>query len=231
MLHIVLLQFAIESRLADPQHACGSKFVAARFAQRAQNRASFQLFERQQFLFLLRAFARRIVQARRQISHVNDRAGAQRHGALDGVLQFADVSRPVVGHQPAHGVFRDSPRRSLRVRELVKKRGHQEWDVALASFSRKYKSCRKLPLRMAASRSRLVAAMIRTSMRRRSVEPTGFTSRSCRTRNSLACRSTGKSPISSRNNSPPFAASTRPCFACTTPLNAPFTQPNNSDSI
>ncbi len=71
------------------------------------------------------------------------------------------------------------------------------------TFSRKYKSWRNPPVRMADSRSRLVAAMMRTSMRRRSLDPTGLISRSCRARSSLACKSMGRSPISSRNSVPP----------------------------
>src|SRR6266566_5289802 len=51
--------------------------------------------------------------------------------------------------------------------------------LTCTTFSRKYKSCRKVAERMAASRSRWVAAMMRTLIGRRSVEPTGLTSRSC----------------------------------------------------
>ena len=39
------------------------------------------------------------------------------------------------------------------------------------------------------------------------------------------------SPISSRNNVPPFACSNRPSRTVLAPVNAPFSWPNNSDSI
>ena len=71
------------------------------------------------------------------------------------------------------------------------------------TFSRKYRSWRNPPVRMADSRSRLVAAITRTWMRTRSLEPTGLISRSCKARSSLACKSMGRSPISSRNTRAP----------------------------
>src|SRR6267154_1850194 len=99
-------------------------------------------------------------------------------------------------------------------------RSRSAGSLTCTTFRRKYRSCRNAPALMAESRSRLVAAMMRTSMRRRSVEPTGFTSRSCNARRSLACRSTGMSPISSRKSVPPLAASSRPCLPCRAPVNA-----------
>ena len=57
---------------------------------------------------------------------------------------------------------------------------------------------------------RLVAAMMRTSILRGRVEPSGVSSRSCRKRSSLICASCVISPISSRNSVPPSASSIRP---------------------
>ena len=51
-----------------------------------------------------------------------------------------------------------------------------------------------------------MAAITRTSRETLSLLPTGRTSRSCSTRKSLACISSGNSPISSRKIVPPFAA-------------------------
>ena len=60
---------------------------------------------------------------------------------------------------------------------------------------------------------RFVAAMMRTSMRRGRVAPSGVSSRSCRKRSSLICASPVISPISSRNSVPPSASSMRPGLA------------------
>ena len=48
---------------------------------------------------------------------------------------------------------------------------------------------------------------------------------------SLACISTGSSPISSRQRVEPWATSNRPTCRVSAPVNAPFSRPNNSLSI
>jgi hypothetical protein len=81
---------------------------------------------------------------------------------------------------------------------------------------------------MAAGRSRLVAAMIRTSQATVLVPPTRTNSRSCNTRSSLTCVAAEISPISSRNSVPPSASSNRPILRATAPVNAPFSCPKSS---
>ena len=62
-------------------------------------------------------------------------------------------------------------------------------------------------------RSRLVAAMTRTSTARLRRRRRGATSRSSSTRSSLGCSASGSSPISSRNRVPPSASSNAPARA------------------
>ena len=66
------------------------------------------------------------------------------------------------------------------------------------------------PSRTAASRSRLVAAITRTSTRLVRDDPTRSNSPSCSTRSSRLWRSSGRSPTSSRKSVPPSAISNRP---------------------
>ncbi len=63
------------------------------------------------------------------------------------------------------------------------------------------------------------------------VPPTRSSSFSWSTRSSLACRSTGSSPISSRKRVPPCASSNRPARRCRAPVNAPFSCPKSSLSM
>jgi len=81
----------------------------------------------------------------------------------------------------------------------------------------------ELASRTSAFRSRLVAAMKRTSTARTWFDPTGEYSRSCSTRSSFACKPASRSPISSRNSVPPCACSTRPTRFWVAPVNAPLT--------
>ena len=96
---------------------------------------------------------------------------------------------------------------------------------------RKYRSSRNSPLRIAAGRSLLVAAITRASTLIRCVLPTGSTTCSCSARSTLACVFRLMSPISSRKIVPPSAASNLPRRSDTAPVNAPRTWPNSSDSI
>ena len=63
------------------------------------------------------------------------------------------------------------------------------------------------------------------------VPPTGSMTRSCKTRSSLTCNSSGKSPISSRKIEPLCASSKRPTRSVTAPVNAPLRWPKSSLSI
>ena len=80
------------------------------------------------------------------------------------------------------------------------------------------------------SRSRLVAARMRTSTPMGSAPPTRSKVRSWRTRRSLTWVSGGISPISSRKRVPPSASSKRPWRRSTAPVKAPRSWPKSSDS-
>src|SRR5713226_63306 len=129
---LVLFELAVESGLADAEQARCGQLVAAGFPQGTEYGAAFELFERHELVTLRHAFDRSVLQVRGQVAHVQDRPGAQRHSALDCVFKLSDVARPVIAHQPTHGVFRDGAHRALRVRKLFQKETYQQWDVALA---------------------------------------------------------------------------------------------------
>jgi hypothetical protein len=74
---------------------------------------------------------------------------------------------------------------------------------------------------MRSIRSQFVVATTRTSMPTVSELARRWSSRSCKTRNNLPCKSSGRSPISSRNMAPPFACSNLPMRLCKAPVNAP----------
>ena len=78
--------------------------------------------------------------------------------------------------------------------------------------SRKKKSSRMVPLSMQDLRSRLVAATMRMSELRSSVEPMGTNTLSSRKRRSLTCMFRGSSATSSRNSVPRLALSSNPCL-------------------
>jgi len=86
----------------------------------------------------------------------------------------------------------------------------------------------KRPARTACSRSRLLAAMMRTSVFKGGRPPTRSNSPDCNTRSIFAWVSSGSSPTSSRNSVPPSACSNRPARRAIAPVNAPFSCPNNS---
>ena len=73
-----------------------------------------------------------------------------------------------------------------------------------------------------------MAARMRTSTLIVRLPPTRSSSRSCSTRSSLACVSSGMSPISSSSSVPPSAISNLPSRALTAPVKAPRSWPNSS---
>ncbi len=85
-----------------------------------------------------------------------------------------------------------------------------------------------MPSRTRSSRSRWVAAMMRTSTISALRPPTGVTSPDCSTRSSFACRSSGMSPISSRKSVPPLASRKRPAREFVAPVKAPRSWPKSS---
>ena len=72
--------------------------------------------------------------------------------------------------------------------------------------------------------------MTRTSTRLGSRPPTRRISPSSSTRRSLACRSSGRSPISSSSSVPSWASSNRPGRSAVAPVKAPRMWPNSSHS-
>ena len=151
--------------------------------------------------------------------------GLHDHRALDQVAQLADVTGPGVLPQgveagpgdrvePLAQRRRRSPRRGPSpgrdVFAAFAQRGHAR--SGRRSGGRRDRS-RNVPSRTASSRSRLVAAMMRTSTDTGRGLPSRSKVRSCRTRSSLIWTSSGRSPISSRNSVEPSAISNRPiCF-------------------
>ena len=85
-----------------------------------------------------------------------------------------------------------------------------------------------VPSSIIARRSRLVAAIQRTSTSSVRLPPTRSNRRSWSTRSSLAWSSGLSSPTSSRKNVPPSASSSRPRLRSVAPVNAPFSWPNSS---
>ena len=93
---------------------------------------------------------------------------------------------------------------------------------------RKKRSSRKFPEAISFSRSRFVAAMIRRSTLVGRVSPILMNSPHSSTRSSLACSSTGISPISSRKSVPLSASSNNPFLSLVAPVKLPARWPNNS---
>src|ERR1700674_1975138 len=83
---MVLLQLPVERSLADPQNAASRELVARHFAQRPQNGAALEFLKGQEFVPLREALRLRVLQIARQIRHLNERTGAERHGALNRIF-------------------------------------------------------------------------------------------------------------------------------------------------
>lgn len=111
----------------------------------------------------------------------------------------------------------------------------RHWIVRLSrsmtfTYEPTYKSSRKRPSAIAFPISSLVAATIRTSATRSTLEPTGINVPSCNTRSNEDCISYGNVPISSRKSVPPLAASKQPPLSASAPVNAPFACPKNVEA-
>ena len=102
--------------------------------------------------------------------------------------------------------------------------------VRRKTLRRWYKSLRKSPSRDIFSKSRLLAATIWTSTAISRSPPSLRILRSSMALSTLACKSSGISPISSKNNVPLSACSISPRWRPVAPVNAPASWPNNSDS-
>src|SRR5262245_45923223 len=99
------------------------------------------------------------------------------------------------------------------------------------TLRRKYRSSRKVPFSISASRSLFVAAMARTSTLMVRADPRRSTSPSCSTRSTLACVLADISPTSSRKIVPRSACSNLPICFSVAPVSEPFSCPKSSDSI
>ena len=82
-----------------------------------------------------------------------------------------------------------------------------------------------------AAKSRCVAATIRTSTLIGRCPPTRSSQPSCRIRSRRTWASSGNSPSSSSSSVPPSARSNQPLRVSMAPVNAPFSWPNNCESI
>ena len=96
---------------------------------------------------------------------------------------------------------------------------------------RKYKSSRNSRCSIASFKSLLVAAITRMFRSINASPPKRLSFFSCKTRNNLACKLMGISPISSKKIVPPSACSNNPLCSFKAPVKAPFSWPNNMSSI
>ncbi len=96
------------------------------------------------------------------------------------------------------------------------------------TFSRQYRSSRKVPEATAAERSRFVAVIVRKSTVTGALPPRRVTSFSSSTRSSSTWTFGLTSPISSRKTVPPSAASNFPLCRARAPVKAPASWPNSS---
>ena len=88
-----------------------------------------------------------------------------------------------------------------------------------------------MPFLIASSILTFVAATILTFVFSTFEEPTLINSPLSRTLRSLTCVARGSSPTSSKKIVPPSATSKYPLLLAVAPVNAPFSWPNNSESI
>ena len=71
-----------------------------------------------------------------QLGNVDYRTGTDGDGSRDGVFQFADVARPIVGHEPLHGVVGDGTGGLVGVGVFFEKGGDKKWDVGFTLAQR-----------------------------------------------------------------------------------------------
>src|SRR6185437_3768321 len=117
--------------LSDAQEARGCELIAACFAQGAENGAALELLEGKEFVGLRQAGAGAVLQVARQIADVENRAGAERDGAFDGVFELPHIARPIVGDQARHRVLGNGAH-APGFAELLEEGVHQNGNIALA---------------------------------------------------------------------------------------------------
>src|SRR6266481_3531298 len=212
--YVVALQLAVEGRPADAEHFARQHLVAFHLLEDTLDGRAFDIFEiggresiagAQSGLVLGRRFGGN---CRGQIVDIDRLLVSERDRAFNTVLQFAYIPRPVVLQQTLHGCVGDlnTPPRSTAIQKPMAEHG----DVGTTLAQRGHVDSHyiepevKILAKCSVARSRLVAAITRTSTFVRRLLPTGRTSFSCSTRSSLACNSSGNSPISSRKIVPPL---------------------------
>src|SRR5579863_1422808 len=136
-LPLVLLEFAVKRGLADSEQPCGGELVATSFAESAENGATLHFIERKKLVVLRRSFAHAMLEIGRQISDMEQGAGGKSDRALDSVLKFADISRPVVRDEARHGILGDLESLAAFRAEFLKEGANQERDVSLALTQRR----------------------------------------------------------------------------------------------
>src|SRR5579863_865765 len=136
-LRFVLFELAVEGRFADAEQVSRSQLVAACFAQRAEDRPAFEFLEWNHFVGLRDSLAVPVVQTRRQISYLQDGPRPKSQGALDHVLEFADVAGPVVSEKASHCILGNRSDVAVRRAEFFEEMIHQERNIALAFAQRR----------------------------------------------------------------------------------------------
>jgi len=163
-------------------------------------------------------------------------SAAQDHRSFNNILQLADISRPWIRLAPLQRTLVDFANlfpHFLRVpfHEVL----DQHRNILRPFAERRHLNRENVkPVKqvgskrsaaMAAVKSRLVAAMTRTSVGIIRLPPTRSNCRSCSTRSNAIWVSAGSSPTSSRKIVPECAISKRPWRRCTAPVKAPFSWP------
>ena len=161
---------------------------------------------------------------------------------LDGVLQLADVARPVVGveqpqrcgqttHPGGHGRDRAALGNAAASTGMSARRSRSGGTAIASMFRRKYRSSRKRASETAFERSVLVSAIRRASMRRVSLPPSRSNFLLFEHAQQVSPESRARARRLRRERWCPLCAiSRRPGLRATAPVNAPLSWPNSSDS-
>ena len=152
--------------------------------------------------------------AQPEIGRLDQRSGGHQHGALDRVIELADVAGPGVLEQHLHrAALEPGQPLAIALRVLPQEVLREQRQVLAAIAQRRQPDLDGVqaeqqvlpePARRSTSsvRSALVAEMIRTSTRRVRDDPSRSNSPVSMTRSSFACWLIGTLAISSRNSVP-----------------------------
>ena len=164
---------------------------------------------------------------------------AKNHRPFDEVLQFPDITRPVIADQSVHCLrwnFIDPLIHPLGVKlqEVVYQSRNifrtlaQRWNMDWEYFQPVVKIVAKGRLPHHRGQIAMCSCDQTDIHLMRAIATESSNSCSWSTRNSLAWSSNGISPTSSRKRVPLWASSKRPVFWATAPVKAPLSCPNNS---